>query len=280
MKYLLIEYADPNDQLESITLRYRLRNNTIVPKWIERMRLAQAQYPIDDARRFYGFGPIELQREQSLALINTCIDFINDQKELVWRRPESVFDQDCLNYLHHIFEVYHGLLDQNPEENLELLAWLARLNVLVHNCESVARGAEPRHVVTYYGLPKTEMLDEYDYAYAEHTWAPGTVFLNYVEIGKTLEDLAIDNDNYISDSAFKPFKHYSADFVVRFSTKTTRQAEANHAKIYAYYQQHRDRFAPWQTCYTNGKLPLADLEGDFDLNDIGSRQMVKSVQLI
>lgn len=158
MKYLLIEYADPEDQLESITLTYRLRNNPIVPKWIERMRLAQARtdkYPIDDPDRFYGFSPIELQREQALFDINQCIDNINAHKELVWRRPESVDDQDCLNYLHHIFEVYHGLLDEQGDKDNHLRYMLSRLNVLVHRCESVARGAAPRHVVTYYGLPKT-----------------------------------------------------------------------------------------------------------------------------
>jgi hypothetical protein len=278
MKYLLIEYADPRDQLEPITLKFRLRNNPIVPKWIERLTAAQ-QYPIDDPSRFYGFGPIEQQREDALEQINYCIDLINSQRELIWRRPETVFDQDCLNYLHHIFEVYHGLLDEMPDNNLQLRVLLGRLNVLVHRCESVARGAKPRHVVTYYGLPKIKQLDETDYTHAVHTWPAGTVFLNYVEIGKTLEDLASDYDQYIEDGAFQPFKHYSADFVVRFSDQTTRQATEAHDKIYAYYQQHKDKFAPWQTCYTNGKFPLADLEGELDLSAIDNRQLVKSVQL-
>ena len=118
------------------------------------------------------------------------------------------------------------------------------------------------------------------YAYTVHTWDPGTVFLNYVEIGKTLEDLATDNDRYIANGAFQPFRHYSADFVVRFSARTNRQAEARHNKIYTYYQQHRDRFDPWQVCYTNGQFPLADLEGDLDLSVLENRQMVKRVQLI
>jgi hypothetical protein len=30
----------------------------------------------------------------------------------------------------------------------------------------------------------------------------GTVYLNYCEIGKTVEDLANDNDKYIGDDAF------------------------------------------------------------------------------
>lgn len=280
MQYLTIEYADPWDQLDSVTLRYKLRNNPIVPKWIERMKLAQQQYEIDDPSRFYGFGPIELQREQALYNIQACIDLVNQEQDLIWRRPDSVFDQDCLNYLHHVFEVYHGLLDETPEANPRLRYALGRLNLLVHRCETAAREARPRHVVTYYGLPKTEMLDWKDYAYAVHTWDPGTVFLNYVEIGKTLEDLANDDDKYIADGAFQPFRHYSADFVVRFSAQTARQAEEKHAKIYTYYQQHKDKFAPWQVCYTNGQFPLADLDSELDLSVLENRQMVKSVQLI
>ena len=146
MQHLLIEYADPGNQLDSITLRYKLRSNPVVLKWAERVKLAQLKYPIDNPDRFYGFGPIEHQRALALEHINACITIINQEQDLVWRRPESVFDQDCLNYLHHIFEVYHGLLDQNPESNPRLKSALARLNVLVHQCESVSRESNPRHV--------------------------------------------------------------------------------------------------------------------------------------
>jgi len=283
MQYLLIEYADQAGQLEPITLHYKLRDNPIVPKWIECVRQAQKQYEIDDPERFYGFG--DDQTEQALIRINKCIDLINSFETIVERKVTCINDQDALNYLHNIFEKYHGLLDQQNNDfwnraPLQVRRALADLNIAVHRCESVYRGAEPRHVVTWFGLEKNKLLDHNDYAHAIHTWESGTVFLNYVEIGKTLEDLATDNDQYIADGAFQPFRHYSADFVVRFSNRTSRQAQASHDKIYAYYQQHKDKLAPWQICYTNGQFPLADLEGDLDLDAIGNRQLVKSVQLI
>ena len=53
MKYLLIEYNN------TFTLKYRLRNNAFVPRWVERVLKAQEQYPIDDPERFYGVGSIE-----------------------------------------------------------------------------------------------------------------------------------------------------------------------------------------------------------------------------
>jgi hypothetical protein len=285
MKYLSIEYADPAGQLEPITLLYRLRNNPIVPKWIERVQAAQRLYEIDDTQRFYGFGKLEEQQNHALLSINKCVELINSFEHIIDRTVTDINDQDTLNYLHNIFERYHGLLDQQNTDYWnraphQVRKALADLNIAVHRCETAVRGAEPRHVVTWFGLPKTELLDEIDYTYAVHAWDPGTVFLNYVEIGKTLGDLATDNDEYIAEGAFQPFRHYSADFVVRFAAKTPRQAEASHDKIYAYYQQHRDKFSPWQICYTNGQFPLADLEGELDLDALANRQMVKSVQLI
>jgi hypothetical protein len=282
MQYLLIEYADPAGQLEPITLHYRLRNNPIVPKWVERLQLAQKLYEIDDPKRFYGLG--ENQAEYALTNINKCITLINSFERIIDRQLTSNDDQDTLNYLHNIFERYHGLLDQQNNDFWnraphQVRTALADLNIAVHRCETASRNAAPRHVCTWFGLPKTEMLSSDDYAHAVHTWDAGTVFLNYCEIGKTLDDLATDEDDYIADSAFQPFRHFSADFVVRFSDRSGRQAQAKHDRIYAYYQQHKDKFAPWQVCYTNGQFPLADIEGEFDLSAIANRQMVKSVQL-
>jgi hypothetical protein len=285
MQYLLIEYADANGVLEPITLHYRLRNNPIVPKWIDRIKAAQQRYEIDDPKRFYGFGSKQQQVDHALTNINKCVELINSFEPVIERTLNDINDQNTLNYLHNIFERYHGLLDQQTSDFWSrapdyVRRALADLNLAVHRCESVMRTDSPRHVVTYYGLPKTELLDSNDYAHAVHTWDAGTVFLNYVEIGKTLEDLATDEDHYIGDTAFQPFRHYSADFVVRFAARNGRQATANHAKIYAYYQQHKDKFGAWQVCYNNGQFPLADLEGELDLTAIGNRQMVQSVKLI
>jgi hypothetical protein len=283
MQYLLIEYADAVGQLEPITLHYRLRNNPIVPKWIERVQEAQRLHDIDDPQRFYGFG--ENQVEYAMTNINKCVGLINSFERIIDRNLTDISDQDTLNYLHSIFERYHGLLDQQNNDFWnraphQVRKALADLNLAVHRCETVNRNAAPRHVVTWYGLPKTKLLDSNDYAHAIHTWDAGTVFLNYCEIGKTLDDLSTDEDEYIADGAFQPFRHFSADFVVRFSDRTSRQAQAKHDKIYAYYQQHKDKFAPWQVCYTNGQFPIADLEGELNLEAVANRQMVKSVQLI
>jgi len=273
-----------------------LRENAFVPRWVERVQLAQKQYPIDDPGRFYGFGTIEEQKLRSINLINDCIDAINHWRPLIDKHLNDIADQDYLNFLHNIFEIWHGDLDKQDNEQWESMSGsvqkaLADLNILVHRCESVARGAMPRHVVTYYGLPKTETLTQDHYGLFEPETQWGTVYLNYVEIGKTLEDLALDNDKYIGDDAFKPWNYYSADFNVKFWQDDRRQIALVDSKIKEYYDNNNTFFESrgynWGDYrLVRGGLPLAnislpDIGKDFAKNHILTQlektQTVKSV---
>jgi hypothetical protein len=282
---LHIEYANPDDLSDSILVEFALRDYRIVQEWAERVKYAQKLYTIDDPARFYGFGPIERQKADAIYRINQCVDIINKRVPIINRRLTYVEDQDTLNYLHSIFEKYHGLLGMQDGEywqnaGPEVKQALADLNIAVHRCETVARGAEPRHVVTWFGMPKTEMYRYKDYEDFAYLWDAGTVFLNYVEIGKTMEDLYNDNDQYISRDAFKPFRHWSADFVVRYSPQTLEQCRAKRSAITKFYYDHEKFFGDWRPEYTFGSLPVADIITNVDLKDIESRQFVKSVNFV
>jgi len=280
---------------DDFPIKYRLRDHPVVSKWIERLTVAQSMYPLDNPERFYGFGNYQDQVDNGLKKINTCIDIINNFELIIDRKLENINDQDTLNYLHHIFEVYHGILDKQDHNfwlraPKEVRLALADLNVLVHMCESISRGAKPRHVVTYYGLPKTTTLDTEDYKFFTSKIDFGTVYLNYVEIGKTLEDLTMDNDKYIGENAFRPFRHYSADFNVKFFTNTDKQIEENQIKIKNYYYKNRNFFESKGYTYehphlTSGSIPLADieefnLEYDTILTTLKHKQKVTAVNLI
>jgi hypothetical protein len=67
----------------------------------------------------------------------------------------------------------------------------------------------------------------------------GTIYLTYCEIGKTTEDLAHDNDKYISQDAFKPFSHYSADFKAVFYDQDLTET---YGKVQEYINEHQDFF--------------------------------------
>lgn len=210
--------------------------------WLERMHHRHS-WPLDDPERFYGFGSLEQQQLDSEQRLLEDISIINSYQHIITRDWTSIHDQDMLNYLHSIFEKYHGLLDQQHTDwwidapDLVRQA-LARLNIDIHRAESLVRGAQPRFVCTWYGQPKEKKftLDQImRNGRLQTDW--GGVYINYVEIGKTLEDLSRDDDQYISDDAFQPFLHFSSDFVVRFyddSPDLERMAK--------YFFQHREFF--------------------------------------
>lgn len=225
-----------------LTLRFQIRNSPVAELWLERMQNRSA-WPLDHPDRFYGFGTPVAERDRAIADIQRCITTINAHEPIIHRPFE--YTQDCLNYLHNIFERYHGLLDQQNSPYWQqapdaVRKALAELNLAVHRCESVASGAQPRFVCTWFGMPKTHRLDtELQGVHGDWRIKFGTVYLNYCEIGKTVEDLAHDNDKYIGDEAFKPFSHYSADFNVSFYDRDLSEI---YGSVQRYIDQHSDFF--------------------------------------
>jgi hypothetical protein len=272
-----------------LALKFQIRNTPMAQLWVDRMH-RRSSWPLDHPGRFYGFGTLTQEHERTVDHIQRCISVINSHIPIIHRSFE--FTQDCLNYLHSIFEQYHGLLDQQDSDYwkhapVTVKQALAELNLAVHRCESVATGSRPRFVCTWFGMPKTHCLnDELQQEHGTLQIKFGTVYLNYCEIGKTVEDLAHDNDKYIADDAFCPFSHYSADFNVQFHDR-------NLSKIYGsvqhYIDQHQDFFVAQNiTSVYNIKaqplrFPVADLEytGSREelLFQIARRQWVQQVTL-
>lgn len=235
---------------EKLNLRFRLLDSPLTEVWLERMN-QRNQYPLDHPDRFYGFNSLDDEIARATQMMTECINTINSYQHIITRSFTSVYDQDSLNYFHNIFEKYHGLLDQqnteywkNAPENVRQA--LAELNLAVHRCDSISlmtKESKPRFVCTWFGLPKTKTLPV-GIMKNHGTLIPkfGTVYLNYVEIGKTLSDLTHDNDNYIADDAFKPFDFYSADFVVRFYTENEQHVQNKLDEMKKYFDTHLDFF--------------------------------------
>lgn len=244
--------------LQDLQLNFQVLDTPVARLWTERMQQRSA-WPMDDDQRFYGFDSIEIEEHRALTKINRCIEQIKSrQPDLQGDGLTTVHDQDSLNYWHHVFETQHGFLEQEDRTN-PLTAVLAELNVAVHRCESVARGNRPRFVCTWYGMPKSQTLSA-EVMQKCGTTNPGfgSVCLNYCEIGKTLEDLSQDRDYYISDAAFRPFSHYSADFVVRMYEESAEDVANKISTMQEYYSQHQDFFFErgYTTFYDPRLLPL------------------------
>ena len=272
-----------------LELKFQIRDTPVAQLWVERMQ-ARGHYPLDHPDRFYGFGTLAQEQARAVKYIQKCIATINAHQPLIHRPFE--YTQDCLNYLHNIFEQHHGLLDQQTGEYWlgapdSVRRALAELNLAVHRCESVAFSTNPRFVCTWYGMPKTHRLDpalQDQYTVSQVKF--GTVYLNYCEIGKTAEDLANDNDKYISDDAFRPFDHYSADFNIQFQDQDLTE---RYGKIQKYIDQHLDFFVArgitnvYNTQARPLRLPVADLVNNGNqqqiLTQIAERQWVQQVTI-
>ena len=271
MSRLVIQFADTFD------LEFLIESTDIARLWVDRMEHRHA-WPMDDDRRFYNFDTVDRSRATAEQNILQCIKTINDYQPIIDRDFTSIDDQDLLNYLHNIFERYHGLLDQQNTEWWNtapdpVRKALANLNIAVHRAETVYRAGGPRFVCTWFGMPKDVMLDQsLVEQHGRLVYEFGGVYLNYVEIGKTLEDLSTDDDQYIGDNAFQPFLHYSADFNVRFYDEM-----ADVARVYRYFEQHRDFFESrginsWDDYRCKPyRFKVAQLQSDLDRDEIIAR---------
>ena len=270
-----------------LELRFQIRDTPLAELWIERMSKRHA-WPMDNPDRFYGFGTAQQEQDRARDMIQQCIATINAHDPIIDRKFE--YTQDGLNYLHNIFERYHGLLNQQTSKYWHsapdtVRQSLANLNLAVHRCEAAMAAPCPRFVCTWFGMPKTQQLDiDTMMRWGELEIKFGTVYMNYCEIGKTVEDLAHDNDIYIEDDAFRPFGHYSADFNVALYDRDLNKKIPAMKK---YIEQHQEFFLARgiEDVYNVQALPLrfpvADLEYTGSqhqlISQIRSRQLVREV---
>lgn len=285
--FLHVSFGSDNFRLD-----FRVRKTDLARRWVSKVRVAQRLgYSIDEPERFYGFDDTGISIKRSIDYVNRQIDVINSFQPLVEKRLDDINDQDTLNYLHNIFERYHGLLDQQHSKVWrsappDVRRALALLNTAVHRCESVQRGNAPRAVITYYGLPKKHIYQTEDYDLIERDWQFGTVHTCYAEIGKTLFDMSVDHDHHMGDELFSPFRHLSADFVIQFNDADRDRRNELEENMWDYYDQNREFFQSRgydrdHPALKMGVFPVADLETDLPrsemLNHLHSRQHVNQV---
>ena len=242
-KFITIRFGKRGEQ----ELSFVIGETNIAQRWARKLQFALSKrYKVDDPRRFYGHTSLSKESKDTLKWITECIDTINDHDPIIERSISRVDDQDTLNYLHSMFEQYHGQLgeptgwyESAPEP---VQRAIAELNVLVHRCESLVRGAKPRLVCTYYRMPKQDCLAWSDYDLMTDHTAFGDLCLNYCEIGKTLEDFWRDQDEYVTAQTFKPFRYFSADFNVRLYELNAEELQEQRTGIAEYYDANREQF--------------------------------------
>jgi len=245
MKKLIVRLSKSTNYCHTVDLTFDLIHSSFLPKWIDRfLEAQQRQDSISEPWAFYNCGS-DAQDENVKDLLNEQIDYCNKlHPRMFERKLENINDQDCLNYIHSVFELSHGKLDEwlsNPifkiPEGNNLRHSLSQINQLVHKCEAKQTKKSPKIRVVWFDLPKNNTFSENDYKLFTNDIDFGGVYTLYADVGKNLESLACDNDQHVHD--FVPNLHYSADFHVRFHDRDGAEAKKKYKE---FLQQNLEYF--------------------------------------
>lgn len=292
MNKIILTLTDGTSDLD---LTFELLNISIAQKWLKHLNLfIQAGQPWDDSKRFYNFPDTEYTEPVVVERINQLLDVIRrHDSTIVDRAVTSPISQDDLNYLHHIFEVYHGLYDQQNNNEFFMNSpkpvqdALGDLNIWIHRYETL--GDIPRFVATWKYKPYRDLFTEEDFAHFSLCEEWGDLRLNYCEIGKSLHDFWHDNDQYIAAEAFQPHHHYCFDFTVRFTHHPQSYYLEQEKKIWEYFDQHQDFFhslgyKKYDPRLCLGGITIAKLVTDQSkssvISAINKHQQFKSISII
>ena len=264
-------------------LQFNLLDTSITQKWLKHLALfIDAGQPWDDIKRFYNFPNSEYTHDRVVEHLRYLTEIINNYSPgLIDRNIAQTITQDDLNYLHHIFEVYHGLYDQQSSNEffcnapVEVQNALGDLNIWIHRYETL--NAFPRFVATWKYKPYRDTItdDEFDLFTLHEDW--GDLRLNYCEIGKTLYDLWHDNDQYIAPDAFRPQHHMCFDFTVKFANYSQQDIQTTETKIWDYYDTNKDFFQSQGYKKYDPKLSLGSVTLGKLINDNPKEQIIDMI---
>lgn len=286
---LFVRLSKKSDHTDIMDLEFNLIPSAFLPKWIDCLLLSQQmQDPISEPWAFYNLND-QWTEQYTLDFLNDNIDACNSiHPGMFDRKILDVNDQDTLNYLHSIFELYHGQLDawqQNTifdvEKGNQLRQHLSHINQTIHRCEG--QGGTPKLRVVYFDTPKTKRFTAEDYELFTNTIDFGGVYTCYADVGKNLESLAIDDDEHHHD--FVPNTHYSTDFYVKFCNDNGIEKTKVYKKYYNDNQSYFDNlgYANNDIRLTTGAIKLAQLVYNSKqdvLQQISNYNYIQSVQII
>ena len=275
MKNATLRLSKREDHREYYDLKFRLLDNSFVPKWIECVLEAQQnQYPISEPWAMYNLNK-NMNAQFIKENLNRLIKEVDSVEKLFDMEILDIDDQDLLNKIHSIFEKHHGKLDEWQENPMfrdkpdSFRKNLSEINQFVHACET--QGGSPRIRVVWFDLPKYKRFSDEDYKLFTNEINFGSIYHLYADVGKNIESLSVDNDEHHHD--FVPNLHYSADFVVRFDEFNKDKARIVEKKYKQYIERNKNYLSSKgyqddDARLTKGRIELARLETDLKQSDL------------
>ena len=291
---LIIRLSQQDNHNNTFDLEFNLEKHHFVQKWIDRFKLVQQrQDSISEPWAFYNLNSL-FSDEYIITEMNRLVDECNAiSPGLFDRKLTEINDQDTLNYLHSVFELHHGKLDQwktNPlfdvPDGNKLRENLSFINQMVHRADG--QGSNKQIRVVWFDVPKTETYTKADYQLFTDKKEFGGAYICYADVGKNLESLTFDDDDYVHD--FVPNTHYSADLVIRFNPDDTdADVERKEIAYKTFFHENKEFFESrgyyWgDPCLSTGNIKIAqidtELSSDKLLEKISEYDNIQAAYLI
>jgi hypothetical protein len=217
-KVLSVHFADRSGA-EKFKLRFRLRRNRFVSKWLKLLRQAVSRrLPVLDGGVFYGAAMTDA--DKLLKAMNDSIRLINAHgRRKIKLKPRRGIDQSFLNELHDQFETLSLLPSYSPEiAPPTVVQALIELNASIHKYEVFTRPIEDRFArhfgidVCFDGQDKVD-LEREDYPLFTPDRVYGGLYLNYATVGVPVLEAY---RNRLEERPV-PQTQYKADFTLDFS---------------------------------------------------------------
>ena len=243
-----LEITLANSTGAKYTLFFNILDTEIASKWlVELQKTLDLGTHLDDSERLYGFNGSKYTVEYCIDTLNKFVGTINRYQPVCEKHVNYNYTQDDLNYLHNIFERYHGLYDAQDSNDFysnapkDVQYALGQLNIYIHRLESINSYA--RFVCTFSsdGRPRIPFAPaDYKHFTMQEVW--GGLYINYCEIGKTLVDMYRDNDEHIGNEAFIPQQYFKSDFNVKFTHHTPKEYAELEQNVINYYEKNLEKF--------------------------------------
>jgi virulence-associated protein VapD len=260
------------NNIEDTELTFKVRETSIAKKWFAELC---KNYSIYENDRFSNWGAnCELIND-----INKQIDIINQYQYIVDQTVSVTTTQDQLNYLHKFFEDLRGdiVIGTTWFHNApaEVQIALEKFNIRIHQLEEQLRSPNyPTLVVTFKDHNRCLLTDE-DAKHFTFNWKKGTVYINYCHVGKPVLDVFKDHDTITQGVV--PQTHYSADFMIKFGPSTNYLIFVLRKMIINIWL----KFQKFKFKNPNiGYIPVADIIGDFDIENYRKFNRVKKIECI
>lgn len=229
MPIFKIQFSDTEKELEPFDLEWEILDSPAARAWTKLLKI-YLKADFETSFRFVGFINSKRDYEFLSQKLNDAIKLINqDGRYNIKEESPASFTQEFSNIIHHHFEVLKETNQETSQfyaDSPTLVAYaIDDLNYYIHEMESLTRRLEndkndPSDIFAgvtncFENFPKFSIPDSFSKHFTLDN-SFGDIVMQYSQIGKTLWEVFIDNDDQIYDGAIIAHQFLTAEFDILF----------------------------------------------------------------